>query len=321
MDYALSRLAKPPQPWAYADIAKGVVRLLHHETLIIEAPAKLNLFLNITGRRPDGYHRLDSLFAFVKLSDTLEIAPAESLALRIEGPMAAGLEADANNLVLKAARLLARTAGIEPRAALTLTKRIPVAAGLGGGSADAAAALRGLSQFWGLDWPVRRLEELAATLGADVPACVRCRPVIARGIGELLSPAPAMPNCAVLLVNPLAATPTPAVFRAFANANPVIAPRALEALPEALSADALAGLVLSRGNDLTDASVSVTPEIATTLAALAHLPGRLAHGLSGSGATCFALFADPSEAGAAGQRLSAAHSGWWLWSGGWSAGG
>ncbi|MGL5136835.1 MAG: 4-(cytidine 5'-diphospho)-2-C-methyl-D-erythritol kinase, partial [Beijerinckiaceae bacterium] len=154
--------------------------------LTVEAPAKLNLFLNITGRRADGYHLLDSLFTFVGLCDSLEISPADGLSLRIDGPMAEVLAADEENLVLKAARRLATASGAEQRAAIRLTKRIPVAAGLGGGSADAAAALRGLSAFWGLDWPASRLEALAATLGADIPACVQSRPVLATGVGDIL---------------------------------------------------------------------------------------------------------------------------------------
>jgi 4-diphosphocytidyl-2-C-methyl-D-erythritol kinase len=289
-----------------------------HQPISIDAPAKLNLFLNVTGRRGDGYHLLDSLFAFVGLADTLDIEPAEVLSLRIVGPMAEGLEANEGNLVLKATRLLASTAGVEPRGALTLTKRIPVAAGLGGGSADAAAALRGLSRSWGLDWPAARLEALAATLGADVPACVQSRPIVATGVGDILSPTPVMPPCGVLLVNPRIATPTLAVFKAFAKANPAIAPRDLPAMPNDLSVDALAELVTKRGNDLATPAITITPEITTTLAALEMLPGRLAHGLSGSGATCFALFADTAATEAADEALAARHPGWWRWCGGWT---
>ena len=158
------------------------------------AHAKVNLWLNVVGRRADGYHLLDSLVAFVDLADTIAAQPADRLSLELAGPSAAALTGDADNLVLKAARLLADRAGVSPRAAIRLEKRIPVAAGLGGGSADAAAALRMLVDLWRVALPEEELFDLAATLGADVPMCLAGRTAVASGVGERLQAAPALPR-------------------------------------------------------------------------------------------------------------------------------
>ncbi|TAJ38986.1 MAG: 4-(cytidine 5'-diphospho)-2-C-methyl-D-erythritol kinase, partial [Reyranella sp.] len=176
------------------------------------ARAKVNLWLNVVGRRADGYHLLDSLVAFTDLADEVEVAAASDLSLAIDGPGARSLEAEADNLVLKAARLLAGRAGIAPRAAIRLVKRIPVAAGLGGGSADAAATLRALVELWRIAMPEEELFDLAAELGADVPMCLAGKPALVSGIGERLAPSPALPASAILLVNPGVPLPTPSVF-------------------------------------------------------------------------------------------------------------
>jgi 4-diphosphocytidyl-2-C-methyl-D-erythritol kinase len=289
------------------------------QPLSVRAPAKVNLFLNVTGRRADGYHELDSLFAFCGLADTVTIATAEDLRFDAPvGPYAHAVEHDGTNLVMRAAALLRQAAGVAAGARIGLTKVIPVAAGLGGGSADAAAVLSGLNRFWGLHWPDARLEALAERLGADVPACVRSAPVHARGIGERLSPAPALPPCGVLLANPRIPTPTPAVFKIFSTANPVIAPLVRPASPDAYGDLAsLVADVASRGNDLLPAAIAVTPAIGEVLAALRATPGVAHAGLSGSGATCFALLETPALAGEAARGLAARHPGWWIWSGGW----
>ena len=280
------------------------------------APAKLNLTLTIVGRRPDGYHRLDSLFVFIGCADRLSYAPATDLEFAVEGPFSEGL-GGSDNLVVKAAGLLAAEAGLRPAGWLLLEKRVPVAAGVGGGSADAAAALRLLNRAWDLDWPEDRLTDLAGRLGADIPACVSSRPVIARETGEDLTPAPDMPPCGVLLVNPRVPTPTPAVFKRYRDLNPAITPPIHPPMPERF--DNLAALVAAiapRGNDLLPAALDVSPAIGETLAALQALP-RVAHvGLSGSGATCFALFEAAAHAEEARQRL-AGQNGWWSWAGGW----
>jgi 4-diphosphocytidyl-2-C-methyl-D-erythritol kinase len=280
------------------------------------APAKLNLFLNIVGRRDDGYHRLDSLFVFVGCADRLSFAADEDLVFEVAGPFAEGLDGQ-DNLVVKAARLLAAEAGLRPSGRLTLRKHMPVAAGVGGGSADAAATLRLLNRAWGLDWPEGRLVDLAGRLGADIPACVASRPVLARETGEALSPAPALPPCGILLVNPRLPTPTPAVFRLFRELNPIIAARPLPTLPQRF--DDLAALVATigpRGNDLLPAALRVTPAIGDVLAAMGSLPQVSHAGLSGSGATCFALFDTVALADGARRNITAATD-WWCWSGGW----
>ena len=178
------------------------------------APAKVNLYLHVTGRRADGYHLLDSLAVFGPAADLLAAAPAAALTLALEGPFAAGLAAEPDNLVLRAARALAAEAGLPGGAALRLAKHLPVASGIGGGSADAAAALRLLDRLWGLGLPEARLAAIAARLGADVPVCLASRPRRMQGVGEVLRPAPALPDCGLLLVNPGVALATPAVFRA-----------------------------------------------------------------------------------------------------------
>src|SRR5690349_24827067 len=175
------------------------------------ARAKVNLWLKVVGRRADGYHLLDSLVAFADLADSLEASPSDRLSLVVDGPGEAALSKETDNLVLKAARLLAGRAGVAPRVALRLTKRIPVAAGLGGGSADAAATLQALIDLWRVALPVEELFDLAARLGADVPMCFAGRAALASGVGERLAPAPALPPCAILLVNPRVTLPTPDV--------------------------------------------------------------------------------------------------------------
>lgn len=268
------------------------------------ARAKVNLWLNVVGRRADGFHLLDSLVAFTDLADELEVAPASTLSLDVVGPEAPALDGDPDNLVLKAARLLAGRAGVAPRAALRLTKRIPVAAGLGGGSADAAAALLALIDLWRVAMPQEELFDLAAVLGADVPMCLAGRPALATGIGECLAPVPALPDCAILLVNPGVALPTPAVFGArqgsFSPARPLGSGwRDLADLAHELG---------RRGNDLTQAAISLRPEVADVLEHLQRSEGAAHVAMSGSGATCFALYGSVAEAERAASRLPAS---WW----------
>jgi len=268
------------------------------------ARAKINLWLNVVGRRADGYHLLDSLAAFTDLADRLEVAPSESLSLALEGPEAATIAGDADNLVLKAARLLAGRAGVAPRAALRLAKYIPVAAGLGGGSADAAAALHALVDLWRVAIPVEELFDIAASLGADVPMCLAGRPALASGVGAVLRPAPSLPPCAILLANPRTPLATPEVFAAhrgpFSAAMP--APAAWPDLPT-FAAD-----LAARGNDLTAAAISLQPAIADVLEVLRRGDGARYAAMSGSGATCFALYGTVEAARAAAARLPAA---WW----------
>ncbi len=278
------------------------------------APAKVNLFLHVTGRRADGYHLLDSLVVFGPAADSLRAAPADELSLALEGPFGARLEAEPDNLVLRAARALAAAAGIEPRAALRLEKRLPVASGIGGGSADAAAALRLLDRLWGLDLGMGRLREIGAGLGADVPVCIEARPARMGGVGEVLSPAPVLPECGLLLVNPGVALATPAVFRA--RSGDFSPPAALPAgWPDAA---AMARDLGALRNDLEAPAVTLCPPVAEVLAALAALPGCLLARMSGSGATCFGLFTDAAAARRAAALLP---RGWWREAGGLYGGG
>lgn len=268
------------------------------------ARAKVNLWLNVVGRRADGYHLLHSLVAFCDLADTLEATPSDRLTLAVDGPAADGLADEPDNLVLRAARMLADRAGVTPRTALRITKNIPVAAGLGGGSADAAAALGALVELWRVALPVDELFDLAGRLGADVPMCLAGRIAVASGVGERLEGAPSLPSCAVLLVNPRSSLPTVAVFAArqgaFSPERPVRQPWSdLAGLVDELS---------GRGNDLTEAAISLRPEIGDVLGALRRTPGARYAAMSGSGATCFALYEDSAAAARAADTLPAA---WW----------
>jgi len=273
------------------------------------APAKVNLFLRVTGRRDDGYHLLDSLAVFARIGDMVEAREADGLSLAIDGEEGDALAGDADNLVLRAARSLAGEAGIVPRAALRLSKRLPVASGIGGGSADAAAALRVLDALWRTGLDVPRLAQVALGLGADVPACLASRSVRMGGIGERLGAAPALPAFGMVLANPRVPLPTPAVFAARRGG---FSPSA--ELPDAWAdAASMARDLGALGNDLEAAAISLVPGIADVLAALAALPGCLLARMSGSGATCFGLFADPRAAARAADALPRE---WWRWGGG-----
>jgi 4-diphosphocytidyl-2-C-methyl-D-erythritol kinase len=276
------------------------------------ARAKINLYLHLLGRRADGYHRLDSLIAFAEAGDEIQVAPAAALSLTIGGPFAAALEAapggPEDNLVLRAARALAAEAGIEAGARIGLEKRLPPAAGIGGGSSDAAATLLALAELWRLEPDAVALARLGLALGADVPACLaQPRSVFIGGIGDEVQPTPALPPAAVLLVNPGLALATADVFGAFDNAWSE--PARFDEAPE--SAAALAALLADRGNDLEAAARALAPEIGEVLQRLEALPEVLLARMSGSGATCFALFADLEAARFAAARLGAARPEWW----------
>jgi 4-diphosphocytidyl-2-C-methyl-D-erythritol kinase len=276
------------------------------------AAAKVNLYLHVLGRRADGYHLLDSLVAFADIGDRLEARPAAELSLAVGGPEAAGLtDLGENNLVLVAARLLAAHAGIAPGAALRLEKRLPVAAGLGGGSSDAAAALKALAVLWRMRIEQEELAALGARIGADVPVCLYGRPAWVGGIGERLAPAEDLPAAGILLANPRVKLPTAAVFAA--RKGPFAAPGRFAPMPK----DA-AGLARALGacrNDLTEAAAGLVPEVARLIDCLAALPRVLLARMSGSGASAFALFADRAAAKRAREVLTAAEPSWWCMAG------
>lgn len=273
------------------------------------APAKLNLDLLVTGRRADGHHELDSLVVFADLADELAVTPADTLSLVVEGPFAAGLPPVGENIVLRAARRLADAASVTDGARIRLTKRLPVTAGIGGGSADAAAALRALRRLWRLDLDDRALQAIGLGLGADVPVCLGSRPARMRGIGERLDPLPSLPALPLVLVNPRQPLGTVEVFRAlrlerFSARRD--APGGLAGVP------ALVGHLARSRNELEPPARALLPVIEEMLDLLRDDPGcRLAR-MSGSGPTCFGLFDDAAAAAASAARLAAARPGWWV---------
>ncbi len=272
------------------------------------APAKVNLFLHVRGRRADGYHLLESLAVFPRIGDALEAEPAAGLSLSLDGAFAAGLSSGGDNLVLAAAERLSATTPGRPGAALRLTKRLPIASGIGGGSADAAAALRLLARLW--PGAARAdLAGIAAGLGADVPVCLAGRPALMAGIGERLSPAPASPGFHLLLVNPMQPLSTAEVFGALAERENPPGPPAPAAFQDL---GHLTAWLSRQRNDLEAPARRLRPAIGRALAALAWDSAcRLAR-MSGSGATCFGVYETAAAAEAAAERLRAAEPGWWV---------
>ena len=259
------------------------------------APAKINLALHVRGRMPDGYHAIETVFAFAEEGDRLTVAQADDITLEVTGPFAGSLQGDSDNLVLRAARALRNRYGADKGARLTLDKTLPVAAGLGGGSADAAAALRLLSRWWGLGVGERELLPIAAALGADVPACLFGGLIRGDGRGDdltLLDPEEDLLDRPLLLVNPGEAMPTGAVFRRW------------DGVDRGPLEDWRAGR-----NDLQPAAVEMVPAIADVLEALG---GADLARMSGSGATCFGLFSSVSARDSVAAAMRSAHPRWWI---------
>jgi 4-diphosphocytidyl-2-C-methyl-D-erythritol kinase len=273
------------------------------------ARAKVNLCLHVVGKRADGYHLLDSLAVFPEVGDRLEVFPAETLSLQLTGRFGTNLRAEPDNLVLRAARGLAELAGVAAKARIVLEKNLPVSSGIGGGSADAAAALRVLQRLWGVAVDEDALAALALRLGADVPVCLAQRPTRMQGVGEVLAEAPVLPASGMVLVNPLVAVATPAVFKA--RSGGFSPPPALPAawVDAGAMAQALAGLT----NDLQAPAISLCPQIAEVLAALRADPTCLLARMSGSGATCFGVYETAELARQA--ALGVQRDIWWVWGG------
>ena len=274
------------------------------------APAKINLTLHVLGKRSDGYHLLESLVVFANAGDTLTVEAADDLSFHVTGPNAAALAEtpDDDNLVLRAARVLDKGTGRGAR--ITLDKHLPVAAGIGGGSADCAAALRALNALWGLGHDLEALGELGLKLGADVPVCVQApRPCIMSGIGEKIARAPAMPGLWCVLVNPGVPVATGPVFKAL-NAQPTSA-ESDTFWPGGFSdARAAARFMMTCRNDLEPPARNMVPEVGETIRAIAATEGCLMARMSGSGATCFGLYADQESAADAAASLG--REGWWV---------
>ena len=242
------------------------------------AYAKINLALHVRERMADGYHRIETIFVFCEDGDAVSAEKGDSLTLALSGPFSDGLER-AENIAMKAATALRREGGVRAGAALRLRKQLPVASGLGGGSADAAAALRLLNRLWRLDWPEEQLEEIGRGLGADVPACVRSRPMRGEGKGDELEPIePGLSGTPVLLVNPRVELSTAQVFERW----------------DGTDRGPLSDWRHGR-NDLEQAATSLAPQIGGVLAWLSAQPGADCVRMSGSGATCFALFRSDAQ--------------------------
>lgn len=262
--------------------------------IVRSAPAKINLALHVVGQRSDGYHLLDTLVTFADIGDTITVEPDDTLTLSISGPFAAQLDGDADaNLVMRAARLLADVAQSSgrscPGAHIGLEKALPIASGVGGGSADAAATLHALNDLWQLGLDVAALSQIGLPLGADIPMCLAAEPARVTGIGEHVAPGPRLPDHALLLINPRVPVATPHVFRGLTRRDHPPMPE----LPEAWrDLDHLVDWLQPTRNDLQPAAETIAPVITDVLALMRDLPGCQFARMSGSGATCFGIFAD-----------------------------
>lgn len=263
------------------------------------APAKVNLTLHVTGQRKDGYHLLDSLVVFADVGDRVSISPSEKLSLDVTGPMAEGVPADSSNLVWKAASLF------DTPVAITLSKHLPAAAGIGGGSSDAAATILALADMTG----DKTLPEGAVALGADVRVCLMRQSARMSGIGDIVEPVAGLPPLFAVMANPRVDVPTPTVFKALVDKNNAPMPKTL---PRWKGTKQLIDWVSSQRNDLEAPAIEHAPVIQEVLDALGELAGARLARMSGSGATCFALFETREAADAAAKRLAQAHPQWWV---------
>ncbi|MEQ8195786.1 MAG: 4-(cytidine 5'-diphospho)-2-C-methyl-D-erythritol kinase [Rhodospirillales bacterium] len=277
-------------------------------SVTVRACAKINLYLHVAGKRADGYHELDSLIVFAGTGDVVVLESAGDLTFNAAGPRGADVPPGDDNLVMKAARTLAAHANVRHGARIVLEKHLPAASGIGGGSADAAAALIGLRALWGLDIATQELCDIGLALGADVPICVHGQAAFVGGIGEVFAPVPALPPCWFVLANPGVPVETARVFARRTGA--FSAPAPFRSSPE--DAAAFAALLRGRRNDLAEPAQAIAPVIGDALRALESCDGALLARMSGSGATCFALFGTEAEARAAARHLRQRQSGWWI---------
>ncbi|YBV98259.1 4-(cytidine 5'-diphospho)-2-C-methyl-D-erythritol kinase [Phyllobacteriaceae bacterium JZ32] len=282
------------------------------ETISLLAPAKINLALHVTGRRDDGYHLLESLVAFAGFGDRIEITPAVQDRFTVTGPFARAVPTDATNLVIRARDALrARFPAKARPVVIVLEKRLPIASGIGGGSSDAAAALIGLNRLWALDLDMESLCEIGLSLGADLPMCLHGQqsglPLLARGIGEALHPVSRFPSLPIVLANDGTGLSTPRVFQALSRRdNPP-----LPSPPDFSTIEAVCAYLRQTRNDLYAASLTLAPALAGLLDLFAQAGARFTQ-MSGSGATCFAVFQDNAAAAQAAAFLKARHPHWFV---------
>ena len=285
-----------------------------------EACAKVNLTLRVNGRRTDGYHDLESVVAFADCADRLTLTPGSNLDLKMLGPLAQACGDTSDNLVLKAARLLGERVPDMKAGSFSLDKVLPVAAGIGGGSADAAAALRLLAQLNGLALDDPRIIEVARLTGADVPVCVNSRGCVMTGVGETLEPL-SLPKMPCVMVNPWVPVATRAVFKALGLRNGELLVGVTDVLLQDRWPDGDASLedwveaLAASSNDLEAPAMRVEPVIGKVIAALNATNGAWLARMSGSGATCFAIYENTAEAGRAAEKLRRDHPAWWVHSG------
>lgn len=270
-----------------------------------DAFAKVNLYLHVCAKRPDGYHELDSLVVFAQTGDRIEVTAASDLSLSITGPLAGSLENEPDNLVLQAARKLQNLCGVKEGAHIVLDKHLPVAAGIGGGSGDAAATIKALCQLWDVSPSKSDLESLALSLGADVPICLAGHAAHVGGIGEDIS-SRKIPECWMVLVNPGVGVSTPSVFKARRGAFKPASP-----IADQFQFEGFIGALKERSNDLMEPAISIAPIIETVLNKLETQKGSALSRMSGSGATCFALFEEKIDAENAKKAIKNAQPDWW----------
>ena len=288
--------------------------MTEEQMLSAAAPAKVNLYLHVTGRLDNGYHLLDSLVVFTSIGDHLEWQPGPPpFHLEIIGPFAAGLPTDGSNLVVQALNAAARLADTNAGGTARLTKRLPVASGIGGGSSDAAAMLRLAARHWGLDLTSPKLLRIAESLGADVPVCLTPVSQHMSGIGERLNSGPDLSGAPIVLANPGVAVPTPSVFKArqgpFSPSMPIDGEISWS---NRSGQERLVHDLAERTNDLAAPAMRLHPKIADCVASLVAQPGCLLARMSGSGATCFGVFETAEGARQAALGMSAQHPDWWI---------
>lgn len=271
------------------------------------APAKINLTLHVGARRADGYHDVESLVVFADIGDEVRVSPADDLTLTVDGPFAPALKGEADNLVLRAARALATHAAIVPKAHIALTKNLPVASGIGGGSTDAAATLRALAKLWKLDTAGAALADIALSLGADVPACLAGVPVHMEGVGEKLTQIANLPPLDLVLVNPGIAISTAEVFARLETRSGTS-----RKLPQFHGRDSLIGYLDRSCNDLEKPAEALAPILREVIDTICNHETALIVRMSGSGATCFGIFDDADVARFAAAKIAKDHPDWWV---------